>query len=202
MSAPEAVASERGAAIVLRSCAADIVEIAPLRGRVLEMQSLIEARGSRLPPVGRMAGTADRWVLCVRPGRWLLLEPRGEPGVRAARWESDCAGIGTAVDLTAAFLVLDIAGPAAREVLARGCRLDLDPGRFAAGSAARTLMAQVPVILGAHAAGVLLLTPSTTARHFSEWLIMSAKPFGLTPGAELASTLHRSAWPPGRSVQT
>ena len=187
MSAPEAAASESIEAIALRSCAVDIVELAPLRGRAAEMQRLIEARGARLPPVGHVAATADRWVLCVRPGRWLLLESRGEPGVSAARWEIDCAAIATAVDLTSAFCVLDVAGPAAREVLARGCRLNLDPAGLPAGRAARTLMAQVPVILAVRASGIVLLTPATTARHFSEWLAATARPFGLVPRAELAT---------------
>ncbi|MGA7539837.1 MAG: sarcosine oxidase subunit gamma family protein [Steroidobacteraceae bacterium] len=187
MPAPEAAASEPVAAIALRSCAVDIVEIAPLRAGAAQMQSLIEARGSRLPPVGHVAATADRWVLCVRPGRWLLLESRREPGMSAARWESDCTATATAVDLTSAFRVLDVAGPAAREVLARGCRLDLHPAAFPAGRAARTIMAQVPVILAARSLGVVLLTPATTARHFSEWLAATAGPFGLAPRADLAT---------------
>jgi len=187
VSAPEAPASEPSAAIVLRSCAVDIVEIAPLRGRAAEMHSLIEARGSTLPPVGQVTASADRWVLCVRPGRWLLLQPPEEPGVSAARWEGDCAGFATAVDLTSAFRVLDVAGSAAREVLARGCRLDLDPESLPAGRAARTIVAQVPVILAARASGFLLLTPATTARHFSEWLTATARPFGVAPRADLAT---------------
>lgn len=187
MSAPEAVASGRGAALELRECAVDIVEIAPLRSEAGELQRLLERQGSSLPAVGHLTADPHRWVLCVRPQRWLLLERRRESAMSAARWQSDCAGIGTAVDLTSALSVLDIAGPAAREVLARGCRLDLDPGSFTAGSAARTLMAQVPVILGAHAAGVLLLTPSTTAQHFREWLVTTAEPFGLDPRADLAT---------------
>jgi heterotetrameric sarcosine oxidase gamma subunit len=187
VSAPEATGGVRVAAIELRSCATDIVEIAPLRGRADEIASLVHARGSMLPPCGHLAATSDRWVLCVRPERWLLLEPRRAPGVSAARWEHDCTGVGTAVDLSSGLTVLDLAGPAAREALARGCRLDLRPGRFPAGRAARTLMAQVPVILAARSSGVLLLTPSTTARHFREWLTATASSFGLVPRSDLAT---------------
>jgi heterotetrameric sarcosine oxidase gamma subunit len=186
VSAPE-VARGEPVAVGLRSCAADIVEIAPLRGRAGEIQSLVDAQGSMLPPFGHVAATSDRWVLCVRPERWLFVEPRRAPGTGAARWERECAGVGTAVDLSSALTVLDLTGPAAREVLARGCRLDLGPSAFPTGRAARTLMAQVSVILAAHSSGVLLLTPSTTARHFSEWLVATARPFGLVPRADLAT---------------
>jgi len=187
VSAPETRARERIAAIELRSCAADILELAPFHGRAEELRRLMSAHGSSLPPVGHLTVTAQRRVLCVRPGRWLLLEPRGEPGTSAARWESDCAGIGTAVDLTSALSTLDLTGAAVREVLARGCRLDLALERFPEGRAARTVMAQVPVILGASSAGVMLLTSSTMARHFSDWLVASAKPFGLSSPRDLAT---------------
>jgi methylglutamate dehydrogenase subunit C len=166
-------------------CDMDVVEIAPLRGREAEMRHLIEARGSTLPPVGHVEETAHRRVLCVRPGRWLLLESRREPGMSAAKWEGDCRDVGTVVDLSSALGVLALTGPAVRQVLARGCRLDLDSAVFAVGRAARTLIAQVPVILVAHSAGVLLLTPSTTAGHFIEWLNTTARPFRILPGGDL-----------------
>jgi sarcosine oxidase subunit gamma len=83
------------------------------------------------------------------------------------------------VDLSSAFTALYVAGPAVREVLARGCRLDLHEEAFASGGVASTHMAQVAVTLAALPAGWLLLTPSTTARHFREWLTATAGPFGI-----------------------
>jgi len=50
-----------------------------------------------------------------------------------------------------------------------------------AGCAAATYVAQVPVMLAALPAGWLLLTPSTTMRHFSDWLGASARAFGFVP---------------------
>jgi len=70
-------------------------------------------------------------------------------------------------------------------VLARGCRLDLHDDAFASGSAASTHMAQVTVTLAALPAGWLLLTPSTTARHFREWLTVTARPFGVASRADV-----------------
>ena len=62
-------------------------------------------------------------------------------------------------------------------------RLDLHPAAFAPGSAAASSMAQVPVTIAALSAGWLLLTPASTARHFSEWLTATAGPFGFTGAA-------------------
>jgi sarcosine oxidase subunit gamma len=69
------------------------------------------------------------------------------------------------------------------DVLARACRLDLHPSAFVPGSTAATSMAQVHVVLAALPGGWLLLTPSSTARHFSEWLATTAAPFGFVSAA-------------------
>lgn len=178
----------------------DVVEIAPLPGRAAELQRLIEARGFRLPAVGQVAGTEERMLLCVRPGRWLWVEPRQEAGASAAQWEAACAGVATVVDLSSALKVYALSGSAVSEVLARGCRLDLDPGVFAAGRAARTLMAQVSVILARGDSGMMLLTPATTAEHFLEWLTATAAPFGLRAGADFDS--EDSSIRPSEASQT
>jgi sarcosine oxidase subunit gamma len=81
------------------------------------------------------------------------------------------------VDLSSGLAAMWLEGPACREALARGCRLDLHPSAFPSGHAAATIMAQVAVILVALSSGVLLLTPATTSRHFSEWLAHAAAPF-------------------------
>jgi sarcosine oxidase subunit gamma len=89
--------------------------------------------------------------------------------------------VAAAVDLSSALLVLRLAGPNARDALARGCRLDLDPAAFPGGTAAGTLIAQVSAIIAARPSGFLLLTPATTGRHFRDWLSAAARPFGLAP---------------------
>jgi heterotetrameric sarcosine oxidase gamma subunit len=159
----------------------DIVEIAALRGRARELERLAHERGVLLAAPGRAVLAADQLSLCVRPQRWLLLSPPGSPGASAAIWQAACAGVGTAVDLSCALSALQLDGPAAREVLVRGCRLDLEPQAFPLGHAAATIMAQVSVILAALPSGLLLLTPSSTGRHFRQWLTATAKPFGLMP---------------------
>lgn len=171
--------------IRLASCAADIVEIAALHGRARELESIARGRGLDLPAPGRVAVASDQLALCVRPARWLLLAPPASPGATAALWQAACARVGAAVDLSSGLAAWHLAGPRVREVLSRACRLDLDPDVFPAGSAAATIMAQVAVILAVLPSGLLLLTPTTTARHWREWLASTAKPFGLVPRADV-----------------
>ena len=123
-------------------------------------------------------------VLSVRPGRWLFISPLSAAGAAAQHWSATAGGQGTVVDLSSALSCVLLCGARAREVLARGCRLDLDPALFVPGCAAATLMAQVAVTLAALPAGMLLLSPASTARHFREWLIATARPFGIAPEVE------------------
>jgi len=172
--------------------ATDIIELAALRDRVHVVRTLGARRGLNFPAFGRIAAARDILVLSVRPERWLLLTPPAPPGAALASWHGACAGCAAAVELSSALTVLHLAGPAVRDVLARGCRLDLHPDVFPAASAAASHMAQVPVVLAALPAGWLLLTPSSTARHFREWLNAAAAPFGLeSRGSVTVATLSK-----------
>ncbi len=182
--APQALAGFTAAPV-----AADIVELAALQDRTQVLKALASRRGLSLPSFGRVSTPRDTVLLCVRPERWLLLTAPGLPGAALASWRGACAGCAGAVEHSSALAALHIAGPAVREVLARGCRIDLHSDAFTPGYAAATYIAQVPVILAATPAGWLLLTPATTARHFHEWLGATARPYGfkLSAGVTVAT---------------
>jgi len=181
----------------LRGCTMDIIQIAAVRGRARELERITRERGLQLPALGRAALGPEQLVLCVRPERWLLVAPPASPGAGAQLWHTACGHAGAALDLSCALSALHLAGPAVREMLGRGCRLDLDPDAFPAGAAAATIIAQVSVILAAVPSGVLLLAPSSTARHVRAWLCGVARPFGLMPQADFTvaelSGDHRSS---------
>lgn len=192
MSAPEFAAaaasdpdSPPAAGVCLAACSADIIEIAALRGRSRELADVAAARGLSLPDCGRVTVAPAGLALCVRPQRWLLLQDATAAGAAVATWQETCGAAGTAVELSCGLAVLQLAGPAVREVLSRGCRLDLEPSALPAGAAAATVMAQVAVILARLPAGMLLLTPASTARHLREWLAVAATACGLAVGADV-----------------
>jgi heterotetrameric sarcosine oxidase gamma subunit len=207
----------------LRRCLADIVQLSAVRERISELQRIAGGRGVQLAAPGSAALAADALTadaltadaltagahaadghaadvlaLCVRPQRWLLLGAPASPGASAGRWQAACAGVGAAVDLSSGLTALHLAGASARELLLRACRLDLDAQTFPTGSAAATSMVQVSVILAALPSGLLLLTPSSTARHFREWLAATGRPFGLElqPDVSLVALLAEA--PPPR----
>jgi sarcosine oxidase subunit gamma len=177
------------AGITVAEVQVDLVELAALRERMQVLKALAARRGLALPECGRSVTARDTLVLCVRPQRWLLLSAPAPAGVAAGRWQEACAGTAAVLDCSSALLALHVSGPAAREALARGCRLDLDSAKFPPGTAAATIIAQVSAIIAALPSGFLLLTPATTGRHFREWLSAAASPFGLasSPNANVAA---------------
>jgi sarcosine oxidase subunit gamma len=188
VSAPDIAAVSPAAGVTLATAPTDVVELAAFRDRAHVLKALAARRAMSLPPQGRVLAARDTLLLCVRPERWLLLSAPAPAGVTALRWQEVCTGMAAVTDLSSGLLALHLAGSQAREALARGCRLDLDPAVFPSGHAAATIIAQVAAILAALPGGMLILTPASTARHLREWLEGAARPFGLAPGAEVTVT--------------
>ena len=180
MSAEPGTAAETG--VQLSDYRSDVIEIAA-HARVAfgKSRASPQRAASALPGFGRVVATGRWLTMSVRPERWLVLQAATPAGARAAQWHTACAGVGTAVDLSSALAVLHLAGPMARELLARSCRVDLHESALPTGRAVATVMAQAAVVIAAIPSGLLLLTPSTTARHFREWLFGSARACGLVP---------------------
>jgi heterotetrameric sarcosine oxidase gamma subunit len=174
-----------GPEVQLAAAPMDIVEIAALRAGAGGLRAVARERGLELPRPGGVAVGRQTLALCVRPERWLILSPSAAPAVTHSAWQRAAAGLAAAVDLSSGLVALHLAGPAAAEVLVRGCSLDLAGDPFPAGGAAATIMAQLSVVLAAVSPGWLLLTPATTARHLREWLTATGKPFGLIERGEI-----------------
>ena len=196
MSAREALgAASEAPGVELAACAVEIVELAAFRARASELSGIARGLGLELAAPGRVAAGSGQLSLCVRPGRWLMMLPPDSPGAQSARWQRACAGVAAAIDHSSGLVALRLAGSEVGAVLSRGCRLDLDPEFFPRGRAAATLMAQVSVILARLPAGLVLLTPASTARHVREWLTATGRPFGLAAGPDVTVAELSAAGP-------
>ena len=165
--------------LALAAVPADILEVAAFGGAAPELVRRGAQACWALPPLGRVSAAPAGLALAVRPERWLIVLAPQAGGTSATRWQGLLGTTGAVVELSAGLAAFFLAGAPAREVLKRGCRLDLDPGVFAQGSAAATQMAQVAVTLAALPGGLLLLTPASTARHLREWLMQVGRAFGI-----------------------
>jgi sarcosine oxidase, subunit gamma len=116
------------------------------------------------------------------PQEWLitaatLSAPTLEAQLRAAVGEHG----GAAIDVSAQRTTLRLSGPDAREVLAKGCSVDLHPAVFTKGTAAQTMLGLAGVVLIAlDDAGTdyRILVRSSFARYLADWLIDAAEEFG------------------------
>src|SRR5215470_6285366 len=79
-----------------------------------------------------IAEVDGRTVVWLGPDEWLVL----------GGGEADFPDAAAAVDVSANRVVLELTGPGAREVLATGCSVEVEPGRCA-----QTLLARAQVIL-------------------------------------------------------
>lgn len=132
------------------------------------------AVGLALPvsPTTASAG-GGRAVLWLGPDWWLVVAPPGESAGIVDALEADLAGRHfSVVDVSANRTTLELAGPKARDVLAKGCALDLHPRSFGAGRVAQTAVARAQVVLhqtGDEPAYRLLVRPSF-AGYLTAWL--------------------------------
>lgn len=160
----------------------DLVQVMVRRGREDALaRAMQDAFGMAPPAAGRSAAGRDATAIWIQPGAWMLTAPRGEEGVLAARAASAFAGLAAVEDQSHGRTTIAVSGPAARAVLARGCRLDLHPRAFGPGRAAGTQIAQVSCLVHQvdDAPGFELTVFSTLAEPFFHWLLEAGASHGV-----------------------
>ena len=123
-----------------------------LRGRP-EDKAFLAAAGKALDlvlplKVGQVTTRAAVTVICQGPDQWLLLTEGGrEAALEEALQEALTAVHHSIVDVTHGWAQLEMRGPHARDVLAKGCSLDLHPSVWPTGQSATSLIAKAGVTL-------------------------------------------------------
>jgi sarcosine oxidase subunit gamma len=153
-----------------------LVQVIARRGRdraVADRLGLDPAPGlaSALP-----AGAA----LWLAPGSWMVIAAGCEEGALLRDLRAQLQDLAAVADQSQGRAVLRLTGPRTRDVLAKGCRLDLHPRAFRARSCASTVMAQISVTLhqiDEHPTYDLYV-PAGYALDFLAWLRAAAAEFG------------------------
>jgi sarcosine oxidase, subunit gamma len=132
--------------------------------------------GIELPEANRWAQGTGCELLWLGPDEWLVLAEDGRAAeLEAAIRRSPLSGPWlSVVDLSHGYARLLLTGPAARETLAKGCALDLDPGAFGAKACVQTLVARVRALLrltNREAPAIELWVRNSYARHIAVWLM-------------------------------
>ena len=130
-------------------------------------------------------------VLWLGPDEWLVAceagaESKFAPALRTALQGVPCA----ITDLTEAQTIIRINGPRARDLIAKGCTLDLHPRVVGLGRVARSTVAHVTVILHQTASdgdgngpAFELYVARSFAEHLWRWLADAAAEYATETGA-------------------
>jgi sarcosine oxidase subunit gamma len=94
------------------------------------------------------ARKAQIGALWLGPDQWLVTCPASEVGGLVGALRAALGGVHAAItDLTDGRVALRVAGPSARDVLAKGTPLDLHPRAFPPGRCAGTLLGKATVVI-------------------------------------------------------
>lgn len=133
------------------------------------------AVGGMLPnQPGEVVLAGELTVLWLGPDEWLVVGPEGsQEDIQDAVSAALAGDHGAVVDVSAHRTVLAVTGPKAREVLNKGCALDLHPNAFESNRCAQTMLARAGVVLvcrDAAAPDFRVLVRSSFARYLADWL--------------------------------
>jgi sarcosine oxidase subunit gamma len=160
--------------------ARDLVQLAARRGQETELAAALSgAMGLALPGPGGSARAGGRTAIWLQPGLWVVSADRGDEGGLAATLAEAARNLGAVVDQTHGRATLRIEGARVRDMLAKGCRLDLHPKVFPEGRAASTTIAHIGCLLHHAGPDTFELTMfATFAQSFWEWATGAAAEFG------------------------
>jgi sarcosine oxidase subunit gamma len=127
-----------------------------------------------LPGPNAAARAGETQVLWLGPDEWLVVGPHGAQTELEARL---CAAVegthATVVDVSGQRTVIEVAGAAARDVLAKGCALDLHPRSFGPERCAQTALARTGVVLLQRddEPAYWVFVRASFAEYLAEWLL-------------------------------
>jgi sarcosine oxidase subunit gamma len=123
----------------------------------------------------------DTTVIWFGPGEWLVTSRDRTAGTLESELRHAVVEHGgAAVDVSAQRTTLRLRGDHARDVLAKGCSIDLHPRVFGPGAAVQTIVGHAAVVvipLSDNGTDYRILVRSSFARHLAEWLIDAAGEF-------------------------
>ena len=134
----------------------------------------LRVRGTALPTApNTWAPAGDGRLIWLGPDEWLLTSPGTAPEALEEELRTLLRPVGgSAADVSAQRIGLRLGGPRVRQVLAKGCSIDLHPRVFTAGKSAQTTLGQAGVVLLALGEDEFaVLVRSSFAGYLASWLL-------------------------------
>ena len=145
------------------------------------LEAVADVVGVAPPTEANTVATAARnTILWLGPDEWLVVTPPGAQGAMEAALAEALDGRHVAVtDTTDARTVIRLHGGHARDVLMKGCPLDLHPRAFGPGRCAQTLIAKADVLIHQRddAPSYDIYVPCSFARYLWDWIVDASREF-------------------------
>jgi len=139
-----------------------------------------KALGQPLPVKPNTTTFNEHRAYWLGPDEWLLIS--GSTTLAAELQQSMAGTSATINDVSGGQLLLHLSGAAVRDVLARGCTLDLHPGTFFVGMCAQSGLAKTSVLIGmTEPSGSFdIVVRRSFSDYLARWLHHTAASFGVT----------------------
>ncbi|MBV8651515.1 MAG: sarcosine oxidase subunit gamma [Alphaproteobacteria bacterium] len=160
-----------------------MVQVAAIDGEIEAVRRGITTAVGLTPDAqpNRAVSSGRTTALWVGPGRFLIVEPeRADASLEGLLRSALPASQAALVDLGSSRTVLRVSGPRSRDLIAKGCPMDLHVRAFPAGACAQTLLGHVQMLV--HAVDDASTLDIYVARSFGltvwEFLTESAAEYG------------------------
>lgn len=152
------------------------------KGRAADIAAILSRQvGSTVVDAPKRATGNGLAITGTAPGQWLAISrtPNAAQSIESLRGTLD--GLAAVSDQGDGRLVLDISGPNARDTLAKGVPIDLDPVAFKIGDAAQTSASLIglQIALIDNAPMFEIVSARSTAASLRSWLFSSAAEYGI-----------------------
>ena len=159
-----------------------------LRGDPADSSFLAEIRqvlGLDLPThANTVSVSGDRAALWLSPDEWLIVVPFATRAQTVDELKRALAGKHVSItDVSANRVILELSGSKSREVLAKGCGLDLHPRAFMAGQCALTVVARSQAVIWQvdETPTYRVLVRPSFAAYLTDFFIDAMKEYALNP---------------------
>jgi len=158
-----------------------LATVACRKGQAAALSAAVrKAYGVDLPASSRVAQGAAVRFIGYGPGQWLAVSEALANEALASELAAKLQGLASVSDQSGGRTVLRVSGNRARDVLAKGLPLDLDPRAFPLGSAATSAISHIGVQLwqADDTRSYDLAIFRSLSESFWRWLTTSAAEFG------------------------
>lgn len=155
-----------------------VVQVFAVKGKTAAVE---RALGIKETP-GQATAKSDYTAIPLSPGEWMLVSSKPDSKGFAQAIGNKLKNNGYVSEQSDARVIFSLSGPKARDLMIKGCRLDLHPSVTGKGWCAQTQMAQVGVVVHqtSDEPGYDLLVYSGFAQHFAEWLLHTGLQLGIS----------------------